>query len=69
MGKKVVKQHVQELIPSLAYSLQSDHQLSKVAAQNCVVGLCRLLGPTIMQGRVEVVDPGLLDVFAPFLRR
>eukprot|EP00730_Choanoeca_flexa_P013976 TRINITY_DN5932_c0_g1_i1.p1 TRINITY_DN5932_c0_g1~~TRINITY_DN5932_c0_g1_i1.p1 ORF type:complete len:673 (+),score=171.76 TRINITY_DN5932_c0_g1_i1:2-2020(+) len=69
VGKKAVKQHIQELIPSLAYSMQSEHQLSKVAAQNCVVALCRLLGPTIVQGRVDMVDPGLMDVFGPHLHR
>lgn len=67
VGKKPLKQHLEALLPHLAYSLQGDHQLSRAAAQDCVSALARLLGPSIFTGRVELLDPGMVPVFAPFV--
>ncbi|EDQ91390.1 uncharacterized protein MONBRDRAFT_23736 [Monosiga brevicollis MX1] len=68
ISKKRFKPHIQGFIPSMAHSLQSSHQLSRAAAEDCTRQLCALLGPTIFLGRVELEDPSLVPVFAPFAR-
>ncbi|EGD76480.1 hypothetical protein PTSG_07596 [Salpingoeca rosetta] len=64
--KSAVKSMLETVIPSLAYSLADDHQLSRSAAQSCVRAFARLLGPSILLGRVEMYVPEKQALFQPF---
>eukprot|EP00056_Hartaetosiga_gracilis_P003299 m.62438 g.62438 ORF g.62438 m.62438 type:complete len:392 (+) comp11403_c0_seq1:877-2052(+) len=61
--KKEVKAVLEELIPSLAYSLRGDHQLSRVAAESCTHALASLIGRNILKGRVDMYTPEHLSIF------
>ena len=64
--KASVKKMLETIIPSLAYSLGGDHQLSRSAAEGSVHALAKLLGPSILLGRVEMYVPESIHLFQPF---
>eukprot|EP00049_Salpingoeca_infusionum_P017689 m.354010 g.354010 ORF g.354010 m.354010 type:complete len:655 (-) comp16896_c0_seq1:234-2198(-) len=68
-GKSPCKAILETIIPNLAYSLKGDHPLSCVAAQECTQQLAGYLGPSILAGRIELIDDRLLPLFQPYLHR
>ncbi|PAA50692.1 hypothetical protein BOX15_Mlig006541g1, partial [Macrostomum lignano] len=70
LGKPVFKRHLEAFLEPVAYALEhrQDSQLAAAAAEDCLAGLARLLGPGILRGRIEQTrDPRLLDALSPLL--
>ena len=55
---------MQTFVSPLHYSLTSDNQLARVAAEQFTSSTSKLIGAQIFTSRVEMEDPGYMDVFA-----
>ena len=65
VGKKAFKAHFEGFIEPLHYSLVADNHLGASLARDCVGALAKLLGPSILKGRIEIAAPDLLPAFEP----
>eukprot|EP00035_Acanthoeca_spectabilis_P012664 m.229336 g.229336 ORF g.229336 m.229336 type:complete len:694 (+) comp15680_c1_seq4:36-2117(+) len=63
VGKKRFKPSLEPFLAPLHYSLLCPNQLAQHAARGCVAALAKLLGPSILKGRVEMADPRFVDAF------
>eukprot|EP00117_Sycon_ciliatum_P041204 scpid24062/ scgid2286/ len=60
LGKRPFKQYLEAFLPSIFYALDGSNQLATAAAAECLTHFAHFLGPTILRGRVEQLDPNLL---------
>eukprot|EP01135_Chromosphaera_perkinsii_P009593 Nk52_evm43s1810 gene=Nk52_evmTU43s1810 len=60
VGKKKFKQYLEPFLESIFYSINSDNQLAAHAARMCLVKLAHMIGPSIMKGRVDMLNPNFV---------
>lgn len=62
IGKNQFKRYLELFIDTIFFSLKSDNALTSAAASECLLQLSKMLGPSILRGRVEMHNPSYLDV-------
>ena len=63
VGKKAMKQHLEDVIPLLCRSVKGEHQLAAAAAGRCTAALSKLVGPSIFAGRCSDTQRETLSSF------
>lgn len=67
LGKKLFKTHFNVFIKPLYYTLQCTNNLARATAEDCIRAIGKILGPSIVLGRVDQVDDHMSPAFAPLL--
>ncbi|XP_076807536.1 uncharacterized protein LOC143450754 [Clavelina lepadiformis] len=63
IGKRAFKMHIETFFDAIFYALSSDVQLTVAAAQDCLIGLAKFLGASILRGRIENYNPHLIEQY------
>ncbi len=53
LAKGDFKRNLDNLLPVLAWAVSCDSGLAEVAAEDCLVSLSRVLGPSVLRSRIE----------------
>ncbi|XP_068751859.1 uncharacterized protein [Montipora capricornis] len=61
IGKNQFKRYLELFIDSIFYSLKSDNALTSTAASECLSQLSKMLGQSILRGRIEMHNPSYLS--------
>lgn len=61
LGKRFFKPYLEDFMDTIFYAFGSENALARVASEHCLAYLSQWLGPNILRGRVEQVDPKYLD--------
>ncbi|TRY75172.1 hypothetical protein TCAL_14582 [Tigriopus californicus] len=62
LGKRYFKPYLEDFMDPIFYAFGSENALARVAAEHCLAYLSQWLGPNILRGRVEQVDPKYLEL-------
>ncbi|XP_013398368.1 uncharacterized protein LOC106164872 [Lingula anatina] len=63
VGKRPFKMYLEYFLDYIFYGLKCENALTSSAASQCLQDLAKLLGPNILRGRVEHLNPRYLEDF------